>query len=87
MLVRGRYEEVIPACSAAVEHGEGLEPEALLLRATMYLLQGQHSLALEDLNTIINSQVQNTKDCHCGSTECFFSSATRFNRRGERTPP
>jgi len=61
LLVRGRYDDVIPACTEAVRAGEGLEPEALLLRATMYLLRGQHSLALDDLNTIITSEVQNKK--------------------------
>jgi len=61
LLLRGRYDEVVPALSATVCHGEGLEPEALLLRATMYMLRGQHSLALDDLNTIIQSNVQNNK--------------------------
>lgn len=61
LLLRGNYDDVIPACTEAVEQGEGLEPEALLLRATMYILRCQYSLALDDLETIINSQVQNVK--------------------------
>ncbi|XP_054263982.1 mitochondrial import receptor subunit TOM70-like [Macrosteles quadrilineatus] len=61
LLVRGRYDEVIQTCTEAVTAGEGLEPEALLLRATMYLLRGQNNLALDDLNTIIGQELTPTE--------------------------
>lgn len=53
-LLTGDYNNVIPACTKALMNAEEL-PEAWLMRATMYILRGQHALALSDLEDIVNS--------------------------------
>jgi import receptor subunit TOM70 len=56
------YESVVKACNEEIESDVGkYKPEALLLRATMYLLQGEHKLAMADFNAVINDESANVK--------------------------
>lgn len=53
------YDSIIPACTEEIEYSEAeaqYKMEALVLRATFYLLVGQHNEALTDFDTIINNQ-------------------------------
>ncbi|XP_053989726.1 mitochondrial import receptor subunit TOM70 [Hylaeus volcanicus] len=54
-----KYDDVIPLCTEEINSSEPdalpHKMEALLLRATFYLLQGNHDAAIEDFETIINS--------------------------------
>ncbi|XP_076749172.1 translocase of outer membrane 70 [Xylocopa sonorina] len=53
------YDDVIPLCTEEINSSEPdtlpHKMEVLLLRATFYLLLGQHDAAIEDFGTIINS--------------------------------
>ncbi|CAL7945260.1 unnamed protein product [Xylocopa violacea] len=53
------YDDVIPLCTEEINSSESdtlpHKMEVLLLRATFYLLLGQHDAAIEDFGTIINS--------------------------------
>lgn len=54
-----KYDDVIPLCNEEINNSESNtlphKMEILLLRATFYLLLGQHDSAIEDLGTIISS--------------------------------
>lgn len=53
------FDEVIPACTEEINSSESESEyflEALLLRASFYLLSGQQKEALRDLNTIIDTE-------------------------------
>lgn len=54
-----RYDDIIPLCTEQLNSSEPdtlpHKMEILLLRATFYLLIGQHDAAIEDFGTIMNS--------------------------------
>lgn len=53
------FDDVIPACTEEINSSESESEyflEALLLRASFYLLSGQQKEALDDLNTIIDTE-------------------------------
>lgn len=53
------YNNIIPLCTEEINSSEANtlpnKMKVLLLRATFYLLLGQHDAAIEDFETIINS--------------------------------
>lgn len=53
------FDDIIPLCTEVANSSEFntllYKMEILLLRSTFYLLLGKHELAIQDLNTIINS--------------------------------
>lgn len=65
MLKDENYDEIIPLCTEAINSLEFnkmmYKMEILLLRATFYLLLGKHDMAIQDLDTIINSE--ETAEC------------------------
>ncbi|XP_076626379.1 translocase of outer membrane 70 [Colletes latitarsis] len=54
-----KYDDVIPLCTEEIDSSDPdtlpHKMQALLLRATFYLLQAQYDAAIKDLGTIINS--------------------------------
>jgi len=53
------YDSIIPACTEELNQTESegvFKDEALLLRGTMYILTGEHSSALADLNAIVENE-------------------------------
>ncbi|XP_043259662.1 mitochondrial import receptor subunit TOM70 [Colletes gigas] len=54
-----KYDDVIPLCTEEIDSSDPdtlpHKMQALLLRATFYLLQAQYDAAIEDFGTIINS--------------------------------
>lgn len=55
------YDKIISECSKEVESGGRHTAEALLLRATFYLLIGNASAAQPDLDQVINMESANVK--------------------------
>lgn len=55
------YEDIIPACNEEIETDENHKMEALVLRATFYLLLGEHNKALSDLEVVIENVDANVK--------------------------
>ena len=55
------YDKIISECTKEVESGGRYTAEALLLRATFYLLIGNSNAAQPDLDTVINMQDANVK--------------------------
>ncbi|XP_063959836.1 mitochondrial import receptor subunit TOM70-like isoform X1 [Lytechinus pictus] len=49
----GNYETIIDACTEEIDSEGSKLPEALLMRATFYLLKGQGTLARPDLDKVI----------------------------------
>lgn len=55
------YDKIISECTKEVESGGRYTAEALLLRATFYLLIGNATAAQPDLDKVINMQDANVK--------------------------
>lgn len=58
------YDDVIPLCTEELDSSESdtlpHKMEILLLRATFYLLSGQHDAAIQDFETVVNSDTAST---------------------------
>lgn len=62
------YDKIISECTKEIDSGGRYTAEALLLRATFYLLIGNATAAQPDLDRVINMQDANVKVwTHCGS--------------------
>lgn len=63
-VVEQRYDDIIPLCTEQLNNCESdalpFKMEILLLRATFYLLLGQHDTAIDDFETIVNSDTAST---------------------------
>lgn len=55
------YDKIISECTKEIESGGRYTAEALLLRATFYLLIGNATAAQPDLDRVINMQDANVK--------------------------
>ncbi|MEQ2288930.1 Mitochondrial import receptor subunit TOM70 [Ameca splendens] len=55
------YDKIISECTKEIESGGRYTAEALLLRATFYLLIGNATAAQPDLDQVINMQESNVK--------------------------
>lgn len=55
------YDKIISECTKEIESGGRYTAEALLLRATFYLLIGNSTAAQPDLDRVINMQDANVK--------------------------
>lgn len=55
------YDKIISECTKEIESGGRYTAEALLLRATFYLLIGNATAAQPDLDQVINMQEANVK--------------------------
>ncbi|XP_071454535.1 mitochondrial import receptor subunit TOM70 [Hetaerina americana] len=57
-----RYEDIIPACTQEIDSEESKHKlEAMSLRATFLLLRGEYSLALKDLEKVIENEDADAK--------------------------
>lgn len=60
----GNYDEIINACTEEIDNSEAesqYKLEAVLLRATFYLLRGCHEKALADLDSLISNELADFK--------------------------
>lgn len=55
------YDKIISECTKEIESGGRYTAEALLLRATFYLLIGNATAAQPDLDQVINMKEANVK--------------------------
>lgn len=55
------YDKIISECTKEIDSGGRYTAEALLLRATFYLLIGNANAAQPDLDRVINMQDANVK--------------------------
>lgn len=71
------YDKIISECTKEIESGGRYTAEALLLRATFYLLIGNATAAQPDLDRVINLPDANVKVCtafiQSGSSFVLFS--------------
>lgn len=68
------YDKIISECTKEIESGGRYTAEALLLRATFYLLIGNATAAQPDLDRVINMHDANVK---VRTTACSWSRITR----------
>ncbi len=65
------YDKIISECTKEIESGGRYTAEALLLRATFYLLIGNATAAQPDIDRVINMDDSSVKVMGLGSEESF----------------
>lgn len=78
------YDKIISECTKEIESGGRYTAEALLLRATFYLLIGNATAAQPDLDQVINMQEANVK-VHTVSVSIIntMNGYTNFQNKGQ----
>lgn len=66
------YDKIISECTKEIESGGRYSAEALLLRATFYLLIGNATAAQPDLDRVINMDDASVKVTALGSKNIFI---------------
>lgn len=66
------YDKIISECTKEIESGGRYSAEALLLRATFYLLIGNATAAQPDLDRVINMDDASVKVTPLGSKNIFI---------------